>query len=77
MNAPDLLRTIRATPFVPLRLEFTGGHEEVVKHPDNIMVLGSSVLIAQYDDDPIVPEWSRKYSLRHLVRVEPARIESA
>ena len=76
MNALDLIRTIRETPFRPLVLEFTGGHREVVNHPDNIMVIGSSVHIAQYENsdsgDLAVPEWVKKYSLRHLVSVEPA-----
>lgn len=83
MNAPDLIRTIRETPFEPLILEFTGGHRELVKHPDNIMVIGSSVYIAQYApaeqaiEDDVVPAWAKKCSLRHLVSVEPAGRASA
>ena len=81
MNAPDLIRTIRETPFRPLVLEFTNGNREVVNHPDNIMVIGSSVHIAQYEKangaELAVPEWVKKYSLRHLVSVEPADKTSA
>ena len=77
MNAPDLIRTIREEPFEPLLLEFSGGHRERVKHPDNIIVLGSSVMIAQFEADSDVPEWVKKYSLRHLVSVQPANKTSA
>ena len=81
MNAPDLIRTIRETPFRPLVLEFSNGDRQTVNHPDNIMVIGSSVHIAQYSngegDDMAVPEWVKKYSLRHLVSVEPANKTSA
>ncbi len=77
MNAPDLIRTIREKPFEPLLLEFTGGHRELVQHPDNIIVLGSSVMVAQFEAGSDVPEWVKKYSLRHLVSVEPANKASA
>jgi hypothetical protein len=78
MNATSLVEMIRENqPFQPLQFEFTGGAKEIVRHPDNIIVFGSYVIIAQFEDDSELPSRPKRYSLLHLVSVEPVHSQSA
>ena len=77
MNAQAVIEAIREEqPFRPLVFEFTNGHTETVRHPDNVMVFGTYLIIPQYEEGEDVPARPKRYSLMHLVSVEPVALEA-
>ena len=69
MRAQDLLELIRSRPFVPLRIHATDGRTYDVRHPDQVIVLRSRLVIGVGAHNGI-PERLEHLSLLHVVRVE-------
>ena len=72
INPRDIDALLKMEPFRPLRFVFTDGTQEVVTHPDNVLLTATSVGIGQHDQrlDPPFADWTKTYALIHPVSVE-------
>jgi len=76
MPAADLLRMIRAQPFIPFRLHLVEGTIYEVRHPELVLIGMTSAVIAFPDiEHPGLYQSWEIVDLRHIVRLE--RIEPA
>jgi hypothetical protein len=76
MPPADLVRMVRAQPFVPFRIHLDGGTVYRINHPELVMVGIASAIVAFPDEQR--PELYRSWEivdLRHISRLE--RIELA
>lgn len=74
MRRDDLLRRVQERPFRPFYLRLSSGAVHFIRHPEGVMVLGSSVMIGMprpvatgpndFDDYAVV-------SLSHVEQIDP------
>lgn len=78
MRAEDLLELVRAKPFVPLRIHTTDGQRYEVRHPDQIIVLRSRLVLGVGGENGVA-ERLEHVALLHVVRIEelPSQASSA
>ena len=76
MRPNDFLELLRAHPFAPFRIHATDGRTYDVRHPDQIIVLRSRLVLGAGGDGGIA-EHLEHLSLLHVVRVEELPSESA
>ena len=69
MRAEDILEFLRRRPFAPIRIHVTDGRTYDVRHPDQIIVLRSRIIIAASGESTI-PEHVEHLAPIHVVRVE-------
>jgi len=74
MTAENLLAFTRRRPFLPYRIHVTGGQAYDVRHPDQVIVLRSRIVIGVGGEDG-VPDHIEHIALLHVVRIE--ELESA
>lgn len=74
MRAEDLLEFHRRRPFVPYRIYVTDGQTYEVRHPDQVIVLRSRIVIGLGGENG-VPDHLEHIALVHVVRIE--ELESA
>ena len=76
MRPEDLLELIRTQPFIPLRIHTTDGQTYQVRHPDQIIVLRSRLVLGVGGGNG-VPERLQHIALIHVVRVEERSSEAS
>jgi hypothetical protein len=64
MNAEALRELIAVRPFEPLEVELSSGQIFMIKHPETVIVLKNTLVVA--DPDPETVRWT---SLIHVVAV--------
>ena len=76
MPPADLLRLLRAQPFVPFRMHLLDGTVYQINHPELVMVGIASAIVAFPDEQrpELYSSWEI-VDLRHIVRLE--RIDTA
>lgn len=45
MSATELLRMLRAQPFVPFRIHISGGTVYEIRHPEMVIVLAAAAIV--------------------------------
>ena len=69
MRPEDLYQFTRRRPFAPYRIHTTDGQVYEIRHPDQVIVLRSRVIIGVGAEDG-VPDHSEHVALLHVVRIE-------
>ena len=64
MNAEALRELLKAQPFEPLDVELSSGQVITIKHPETVIVLKNTLVVADPDTDTV--RWP---SLIHVVSV--------
>jgi len=64
MNAEALRQLFSVRPFEPIDVELSSGQSLTIKHPENVMVLKNTLVIADPETDTV--RWT---SLIHIVSV--------
>lgn len=72
MNADGLRELLKIRPFEPLELELSSGQILVIRHPENVLVLKSTVVVTEPEIDQV--QW---VSLIHVVAVRRREISKA
>lgn len=72
----DLREFTRQQPFVPYRIHITGGQAYDIRHPDQVIVLRSPLVIGFGGDDGI-GERLEPIALIHVVRIEELPSEAS
>jgi hypothetical protein len=73
MSLEDLLKAVRARPFIPFRLLLTNGESLEVGHPEMCMPGARSTVIGMPSSSkplPVIDSYSI-VDLLHIVRLEP------
>lgn len=76
MRPTDILELLRKCPFAPFRIHITDGRTYEIRHPDQLIVLRSRLVLGVAGDGG-VPEHLEHLSFLHVVRVEELPSESA
>lgn len=74
MRPEDLREFTRKQPFAPYRIHVTGGQTYDIRHPDQVIVLRSRVVIG-VDAENDIPDRVEHVALIHIVRLEELRTE--
>jgi hypothetical protein len=69
MRPEDLREFTRKQPFEPFRIHTTDGQAYDIRHPDQIIVLKSRVIIGVGSENGI-PDRAEHVALIHVVRVQ-------
>jgi hypothetical protein len=69
MRAEDLHEFTRKRPFSPYRIHTTEGRSYDIRHPDQVIVLRSRVVIGVGGENG-VPDHIEHVALLHVVRIE-------
>ena len=64
MNAEALRKFLEPRPFEPIEVELSSGQVWTIKHPENVMVLKNTLVVAEPETDTV--QW---ISLIHIVAV--------
>jgi hypothetical protein len=64
MNAEALQKLLSVRPFEPMEVELSSGQIFMIKHPENVIVLKNTLVVADPDTDTV--QWT---SLIHVVAV--------
>jgi hypothetical protein len=64
MNAEALRKLLSVRPFEPLEVELSSGQVFVIRHPENVLVLKNTLVVAEPETDMV--QWT---SLIHIVAV--------
>jgi hypothetical protein len=64
MNAEALRKLLAVRPFEPLEVELSSGQVFTVKHPETVIVLKNTLVVADPETDSV--QWT---SLIHIVAV--------
>jgi len=75
MRPQDLQEFTRRRPFVPYRIYATDGRTYDIRHPDQVIVLQSRVVIGTGGGNG-VPEHVEHLALLHVVRLEELASEA-
>ncbi|HTU93042.1 MAG TPA: hypothetical protein VMF69_23380 [Gemmataceae bacterium] len=72
MPACDLLRMLRAQPFVPFRMHVSEGMVYEIRHPEMVIVMAAAAIVAFPDpaNEAMATGWEL-VDLRHIIRLEP------
>jgi len=69
MRPDDLHEFTRRRPFAPYRIHLTDGRTYEIRHPDQVIVLRSRIVVGVGGDNG-VPEHTEHVALIHIVRIE-------
>ncbi len=69
MRPDDIHEFTRRRPFLPYRIYTTDGHSYDIRHPDQLIVLRSRVIIGVGSENG-VPDHAEHVALIHIVRLE-------
>ena len=69
MRPEDLYEFTRKRPFAPYRIHVTDGRTYEIRHPDQVVVLRSRLIIGVGTEND-VPDHSEHVALLHVVRIE-------
>lgn len=69
MRPDDLIEFVRRKPFLPFRIHVTDGQSFDVRHPEQVLVLKTRVLVAVGGKNGI-GDRSEHIALIHVVRIE-------
>ena len=72
MNADALRNLLAVRPFEPLEVQLSSGQIFTIKHPENVMVLKNTLVVAEPETDMV--QWT---SLIHVVAVRKRQATSA
>jgi hypothetical protein len=77
MPAADLLRMLRAQPFVPFRMHISEGVVYDIRHPEMVIVMAAAAIVAFPDpaNEEMASSWEL-VDLRHIIRLEPIRSQA-
>ena len=77
MPAADLLRRLRAQPFVPFRMYISEGVVYGIHHPEMVIVMAAAAIVAFPDpaNEELASGWEI-VDLRHIIRLEPIRAQA-
>jgi hypothetical protein len=77
MPATELLRMLRAQPFVPFRMHVSEGMVYEIRHPEMVIVMAAAAIVAFPDpaNEALASGWEL-VDLRHLIRLEPIRSQA-
>jgi len=64
MNAEALRKMLAVRPFEPIEVELSSGQIFMVKHPENVIVLKNTLVVAEPETDTV--QWT---SLIHIIVV--------
>jgi hypothetical protein len=64
MNAEALRKMLATRPFEPVEVELSSGQVFLIKHPETVMVLKNTLVVADPETDTV--QWT---SLIHIVSV--------
>jgi hypothetical protein len=64
MNAEALRKLLSLRPFEPVEIELSSGQFIAIKHPENVIVLKNTLVVADPETDTV--QWT---SLIHIVAV--------
>ena len=64
MNAEALRKMLAVRPFEPIEVELSSGQIFLIKHPENVIVLKNTLVVAEPETDTV--QWA---SLIHIVAV--------
>jgi hypothetical protein len=64
MNADALRKMLATRPFEPLEVELSSGQVFTIKHPENVIVLKNTLVVAEPETDTV--QW---VSLIHIASV--------
>ena len=70
MVAQDLYEVLRAQPFKPFRIHLADGRSREVRHPDEVLVLRTRVILPLDRRHGEVPEGTEHISMAHVVSIE-------
>ncbi len=76
MRPEDIREFTRKQPFEPYRLHITGGQTYDIRHPDQVIVLRSRLVIGVSGNDSI-PDRVEHIALVHIVRIEELQYEAS
>ncbi len=76
MRPEDLYEFTRHRPFAPYRLHATDGRTYEIRHPDQVIVLRSRIVIGVGGENG-VPDHIEHVALIHVVRIEELQSESS
>ena len=71
MNSAELIRWLKRVPFRRFRICLTDGTHIDVLHPEEVIALKGTALVARRDVSGIPAEPYTAISLLHVVRLEP------
>lgn len=74
MRPDDLHEFTRKRPFVPYRIYVTDGRTYEIRHPDQVIVLRSRVVIGVGGKNR-VPDHTEHVALLHVVRIEELEVQ--
>lgn len=71
MPATELLRMLRAQPFVPFRMHVSEGMVYEIRHPEMVIVMAAAAIVAFPDpaNEALASGWEL-VDLRHIIRLE-------
>jgi len=77
MPATELLRMLRAQPFVPFRIHASEGMVYEIRHPEMVIVMAAAAIVAFPDpaNEALASGWEL-VDLRHIIRLEPIRSQA-
>lgn len=75
MRPEDLREFTRRQPFVPFRIHTTAHQTYDIRHPDQVIVLRSRLVIGMGGNDEI-PDRVEHLALVHIVRIEELAMEN-
>ena len=71
MNTRSIRELLHKEPFDPLVFLFTDGSEELVRHPENVLLTPDTIAFARWETALDVDGWMKTYSTLQLVSVTP------
>ncbi|MFL5245081.1 MAG: hypothetical protein ACJ8FY_23510 [Gemmataceae bacterium] len=77
MNQEDVLRQLRQRPFRPFKILVTDGAVYEIRHPDQIMLTRSSLLIPASGPGQGAEESSDTEALLHITRLLPVIVTAS
>ena len=71
MRYQEVYEALHRSPFQPFRIQLTNGDTHVVRHPDFVGLLRTSILLFVSSEKDDVPDRFNQYDLLHVVGIEP------
>jgi len=71
MRPEDIRKLLNKRPFAPSRIHMTDGQAFEIRHPDNVLVLRTRVVVGvPADTSTGIPDRAEHCALLHVVRIE-------
>jgi hypothetical protein len=69
MNAEAIARLLALRPFEPIEVELSSGQVILIKHPENVMVLKNTLVVADPEADSV--QWT---SMIHITSIRRRQV---